>query len=158
MSVERYQLPLLILHQPPRPNSVFISLKSRTQSVPCLSLLKSATEGSALCCKPYLPWIRSYKFLIDLTAAWLLCWLVECLIIWLSFKHSAASFAFTDLLLMSVSHYLFWRSCVESTRHSQCRYVFSLCAKLGGHFSGFSRGISFVTFWLAEAAWVIGSS
>ena len=49
-----------------------------------------------------------------------------------------------------------WRFCLEPTR-PVLLLCFSLWAEHGRQSSGFSRRISFVTSWLAEAAWVIGS-
>ena len=92
-----------------------------------------------------------------------LCWLMECTLLWGWFQHSANQ---------NASDWSWYRCFVisDSTPLPACKAFFeihqqsfapllrfSLQARCGSHLSGFLRGLLLVTFSVAEAAWAVGS-
>ena len=83
-------------------------------------------------------------------------WLVECTMIWPPWCTVLIGGKHDDLSLNPAFKQLY-RLCPSSTAEVYQSLLFSLWGRHGGHSSGFSRGILFVTLWLAEAARMLGS-
>ena len=123
--------------------------------ISCHHFLSVSPLSLCLCLSLCLSLSLSQSLSLSLSLSLILC-LSVCLSVFLSLSLSLSLsvcvFLFPPLSLRNCLFWKFWSGIYETVALLLC-----LWAKHCGHSSGFTCGISSLTFWLAENCWMIGS-